>query len=224
MQKIFLKSLRSNYSYNNIIMAEQFWHDRITDLSFAFVQHLRSQFTFVLIGGWAVYLYTKTLKSKDIDIIVDFDELGKMRERFLLVKNDRLQKYEIKGEGFDVDIYVPHWSFVGLPADFVMDHAVALQGFRVPEKEILLALKLFVYTQRKGSLKGKKDMLDVISMLYHAEPRLDRMRAILREHHTAPIESELREILRATHEVPELGLNQKQFADFKKPLLKELDR
>lgn len=204
-------------------MTEQFWHDNITDISFAFLQHLRSQFTFVLIGGWAVYLYTKALKSKDIDVIVDFEELGKMRKRFSLVKNDRLQKYEIKGEGFDVDIYVPHWSFVGLPPDFVMDHAVALQGFRVPEKETLLALKLFVSTQRKGSLKGKKDMLDVISMLYHAKPRLGRMRAILREHHLLPLEGELREILRTTHEVRELGLNQKQFADFKKPLLKELD-
>jgi len=55
---------------------------RITDKSFAFLQYLRSQFTFVLIGGWAVFLYTRMLKSKDIDVIVDFEQLGKIRERF----------------------------------------------------------------------------------------------------------------------------------------------
>lgn len=102
-------------------MAEQFWHDLITDKSFAFLQHLRSRFSFVLIGGWAVFLYAAALKSKDIDVIVAFEELARMREQFNLSKNERLQKYEIQGEGFDVDIYVPHWSFLGLPPDFVLE-------------------------------------------------------------------------------------------------------
>jgi len=31
-----------------------------------------------LIGGWAIYLHTKALKSKDIGIIVDFQTLNQL--------------------------------------------------------------------------------------------------------------------------------------------------
>ena len=88
-------------------MQKQFWHDAVTEKSFIFLQGLRKNFKFVLIGGWAVYFHTKALKSKDIDIVVGFEELAKLRQSFPLIKNDRLSKYEIKAEGFDVDIYVP---------------------------------------------------------------------------------------------------------------------
>ena len=49
----------------------QYYHDIITEKSFEFLQELKKKFNFVLIGGWAVFLYARTLKSKDIDIIVD---------------------------------------------------------------------------------------------------------------------------------------------------------
>ena len=88
----------------------EFWHNLVTDKSFTLLQELTKCFDFVLIGGWAVYVHTKALKSKDIDIIVDFADLEKLRFAFPLVKNERMRKYEIKADGFDVDIYAPHWS------------------------------------------------------------------------------------------------------------------
>lgn len=190
-------------------MNEQFWHNAVTDKSFAFLQEFAKRFSFVLIGGWAVYFHTKALKSKDIDIIVTFEELEKLRVQFDLIKNERLKKYEIKADGFDVDIYVPHYSELGMPLDEVMQSAISLEGFRVPRKETLLALKLIVYGERKGSLKGKKDMIDIISLLYHGKiaPNL------VEESKT------LRDILAANYEIKELGLDRKKFADFKKPFL-----
>ena len=205
-------------------MAEQFWHNRITDKSFDFLQDLKRKFDFVLIGGWAVYVYTHSLKSKDIDIIVDFDELSRFRLFFDVTKNERLKKYEIQTGNFDVDIYVPHWSELGLPLDFVVKNSVVREGFMVPRVEILLALKLFVYSQRKPSLKGKKDLIDIISILRSGKTKLAELAVLLKEFGKTSLLFELEEILKTTFEIKELSMNQKKFSDFKKPILWELKK
>ena len=74
-------------------MAE-FYHELITEKSFKTLQELRKKFKFILIGGWAVFLYTKSLKSKDIDMVIDYDELGRIKKAYALSKNDRLKKYD----------------------------------------------------------------------------------------------------------------------------------
>ncbi|PJA52723.1 hypothetical protein CO166_04510, partial [Candidatus Roizmanbacteria bacterium CG_4_9_14_3_um_filter_36_11] len=76
-----------------------FYQSIVTEKSWKMLQMLKKNIDFILIGGWAVYLYAKTLKSKDIDIIVDYQELDKIKKNFQLIKNDRLRKYEIKKEG-----------------------------------------------------------------------------------------------------------------------------
>lgn len=58
----------------------QFWHDNITEKSFLTLLAMRNKINFILIGGWAVYFYTKKMKSKDIDIILDYEELGKLKK------------------------------------------------------------------------------------------------------------------------------------------------
>ncbi|PIY70044.1 hypothetical protein COY89_03190, partial [Candidatus Roizmanbacteria bacterium CG_4_10_14_0_8_um_filter_36_36] len=72
-----------------------FYQSIVTEKSWKMLQMLKKNIDFILIGGWAVYLYAKTLKSKDIDIIVDYQELDKIKKNFQLIKNDRLRKYEI---------------------------------------------------------------------------------------------------------------------------------
>jgi len=65
---------------------------------------LKDKINFVLIGGWAVYLYTKRNKAtKDIDMIVDYDTLGYLQANYQVNRNDRLRKYDVKlEEGFDL--------------------------------------------------------------------------------------------------------------------------
>lgn len=58
-----------------------YYNDLITEKSWQTLQNLIKQIDFVLIGGWAVYLYTKSLKSKDIDIIVSYDSLSKLKSQ-----------------------------------------------------------------------------------------------------------------------------------------------
>ena len=48
----------------------QFWNEVLTEKSWNVLKDLnRERFDFILIGGWAVYLWARSHKSKDIDII-----------------------------------------------------------------------------------------------------------------------------------------------------------
>jgi len=193
----------------------EYWHSAVTDRSYAFLQGLRTRYEFVLIGGWAVYLYTHALKSKDIDLVCDHETLSRLKDEFSVEKNDRLKKYEIKADGFDIDIYVPHWSDLGLAAEEVSRDAVSIEGFMVPTRETLVALKLVAHRERKASLKGMKDRIDIISLLSgHVDYAV--LRALMDEHPTLHLNEELMAILKTTFEASELGMNKKKFADFKK--------
>jgi len=202
-------------------MIKEFWHNLVTEKSYQLLQELRKSFDFVLIGGWAIYFYTHGLKSKDIDIIVSLEALDKLKHEFDVYKNERLHKYEIKIEGIDIDIYIPYWSDLGLSINKVIENTVSLEGFRLPSKEILLILKLFVYSKRKASLKGKKDLIDIISLLYFDNINFGLLNNILEDNSLSHLKDELREILVSTTKVEELGINQKKFSDFKKKISAE---
>lgn len=200
-------------------MVKEFWHNLITEKSFHLLQEIKKDFDFVLIGGWAIYLYTHSLKSKDIDIIVDLETLSQLKQKFEVYKNERLKKYEMKIKGIDVDIYISYWSDLGLPIEKIIKDTVSIEGFRLPAKEVLLALKLFVYAQRKTSLKGKKDLIDIVSLLYFDGIDFKKFEDILKNNNLLILKDELYEILRTTVSLEELGLNQKKFSDLKKKIL-----
>lgn len=147
----------------------QFYHDLVTEKSFQLLRVLRRQFKFVLIGGWAVFFYTRALKSKDIDIMVDYGELSRLKEVYPVSKNERLKKYEIKRGEVDVDIYLPHYSDLGIPIERLTAFTVEREGFTLPVPEVLFLLKLYAYQSRRGSVKGKKDELDIFSLAFLPE-------------------------------------------------------
>src|SRR3989344_4490106 len=95
---------------------KEYWNSLLTEKSWQILQDLRREYNFILIGGWAVYLFTKQQKSKDIDIVVGINELEKLKGGGL-GKNDNLKKYEIKKEEIDVDIYVEHYSKLAIPVE-----------------------------------------------------------------------------------------------------------
>ena len=79
----------------------ELWNDIVTEKSRELLFNLKGMADFVLIGGWAVWLYTQAAKSKDIDIYINFDDFFKLQE--LLMKkgipislNSKLNKYEAK--------------------------------------------------------------------------------------------------------------------------------
>ena len=201
----------------------EFWHDLITETSFTLLRELRAEHQFTLIGGWAVFLYTRALKSKDIDIIVDYEELGNLKRKYEMAKNERLKKYEIRQDGIDVDIYVPHFSDLGLPAEAVLKETVPMEGFQIPRPETLLILKQKAFQERSASPKGEKDKIDIFSLLEKTDIAWGRYKTLTNRHHLKDFPKNLRDMLNQTHSVKELGLHPHKLARLKKPLLKQLD-
>ena len=199
-----------------------FYQQFLTDKSFTLLTELKKQYRFILIGGWAVFFYTKSLKSKDIDIIVDFSDLQKIKKDFSLEKNERLKKYQIKLEGIDVDIYLPFYSDLGLPVEKIINKTTLVNGFALLEKEILLLTKLKAYQDRKESVKGQKDFIDIISLVLLEDFDFEYFLKLRKKYKLRKSLKLLRELLEKTREVEELNLNKHAFAKKKKEVLKKL--
>ena len=118
----------------------EFWNSQLIEKSWEVLQDLKKKYDFILIGGWAIYLWTKQQKSKDIDIVVSISELQKLKQENLS-KNDNLRKYEIKRGEIDVDIYVSHFSKLIIPPEYIENYISKIEGFSVISKEALLVLK-----------------------------------------------------------------------------------
>lgn len=200
----------------------EYYHNLVTEKSWEILKQLRRDYKFILIGGWAVFLWTKRLKSKDIDIVVDFPELEKLRQNFELSKNDRLKKYEVKREEIDLDIYANHYSNPGLPAEEIGEYSVEKDGFTVPRPEILLLLKQNAYEQRKGSPKGEKDKIDIFSLMVMLEFDWKFYVSILKEKKRNDLLGKIQEFLELTVEVPELNLDRHKLSRLKKLIFKNL--
>jgi len=198
-----------------------YYRDIVTEKSWETLQIIRRDYQFVLIGGWAVWIYTKQLKSKDIDLIVDLETLSKLKNNFTVTKNNRLHKYEIIKEEVQVDIYVPFWSQIGIPCEEILTKTQRVEGFRLPPPEALLALKQIAFLARAGSSKGRKDILDIISLLKLPEFNWVRYREFvsLTKQDKQDLPAFLKEILSANTQMPELNLNSHKFSRLKKKWL-----
>lgn len=198
-----------------------YYSNLITEKSFKILQDLRRQYKFILIGGWAVFLYTQALKSKDIDIVIDYEELEKLKEKFTLNKNERLNKYEIAIDEVEIDLYLPFYSNPGIPAEEIKKYMVSLEGFSVPRPEILLLLKQKAHLERLGSPKGEKDKIDIVSLL-NIDLDLNFYKNLLKQYHLENYLTELKNLLQSKTQISELSLNEHSYSKFKKKVLRQL--
>lgn len=193
-----------------------FYNDLVTQKSWQTLRVLKRQLNFVLIGGWAVWLYTKALKSKDIDIIINYDQIEILRQNYSLTKNDRLTKFEARNEEVQIDVYLPFFSKLGLPVEEIIKDTQKVETFALPSPEMLLAMKLYTFTQRGFSAKGQKDQLDILSLITKVPVNYQKLQKI------SPITG-LVEIIQQTTKIPELDLNEHQWSKIKKSLLSQLN-
>jgi len=144
--------------------------DDLVEKSWNKLFELKEKINFVLIGGWAVYLYTKRNKAtKDIDMIVDYNTLAYLQANYQVNRNDRLRKYDVKlEEGFDIDVYVPIYSKLVIPVEDISNLTTTKEGFVMPRPEVLLILKLNAFIDRQKSPKGRKDMTDIAGLVFFA--------------------------------------------------------
>ena len=198
----------------------EYYHDLITEKSWGELTALKKKLDFVLIGGWAVYLYTKTLKSKDIDIIVGFDKLSILRKNYQLYKNDRLYKYEAVKGSIQIDIYLPHFSKIGIPVEVLIKNAKNVEGFNLLDKNYLLALKIYTLSQRSRTPKGSKDFIDVVALMHYGGSSFEEAKILLKKWGLLPSLKVLSDIAKENYEIPELNLNKHTFSKIRRVLIR----
>lgn len=199
-----------------------FYHDLITKKSWEELKILNKKIKFVLIGGWATYLYTRELKSKDIDIIVDYGQLSKLKEAYEVTKNERLKKYEARKEEIQIDVYLPHYSEIGIPVDILINNTTSLDGFKVLKKEWLTALKIYVLSLRGRTPKGEKDFLDILSLFKVGVGEEAKIAGIKKDYGLERQFAYFLNFLDERVEALEIGLNKHQYKKLKSEIKKKL--
>jgi len=202
----------------------EFWNEIIIDKSFKILQELKKKIDFVLIGGWAVYFLTKAIKSKDIDIIVDFENLSKIKSEIDLKKTDFLKRYEGEVEGVSIDIYVPYYSKFAVPVEEILKNTIKVESFKIPRPEILLILKQQAELERRNSVKGQKDRVDIICLAKIGEFDWKYYKSLVKKFGLKEYEDELKKIIRsAKTEFEYIGIaNLREIKKIKERVLKEL--
>ena len=204
-------------------MAE-FWNSILTEKSWNILVELKKeQFKFVLIGGWAVYLWTKLNKSKDVDIALKkIEDISYLKEKYTLKKNDNLKKYEISIEEIDIDIYAPYFSKLSVPVECLKDYSSKVEGFDVAIPEILLILKQGAELNRKDSVKGTKDQIDIIALLLFTDFNFKIYFEILKKYALDNYFQRLKTIIKTFQEYSYLNLNPREFKIRKKKIIEKM--
>jgi|SRR3989344_7222217 len=200
----------------------EYWHNLITEKSWNVLQKIKKEFDFILIGGWAVYFYTKALKSKDIDMIIDFETLNQLRKNHSVEKNDNLKKYQIIIDEIDIDIYVKNYSKLTLPIEEIEKHTSLIEGFKLVKLEVLLILKQTAEINRGNSEKGQKDKIDIINLLINSDIDFNFYKEILKKYNLQDYKTELINLIKNFNLLDKINLNVKQYKAIKLKLLKEL--
>jgi len=178
-----------------------FWNDISTRKSWDLLKKLNKQFNFVVIGGWGVYLWTHAQKSKDIDfILMNWEDLEKIKEKYEPKKNDRLKKYEIIIDEVDVYIYLPHYSRFLIPVENLITLKNIREGFNVLKPEPLLILKQQALQDRKDSIKGQKDRVDIFSLLLSETFDFNSYQQILEKYRLQHLSRELEKMIKTSKE------------------------
>lgn len=202
----------------------EFWNSEITAKSYEKLQQMKGETDFVLIGGWAIYLHTHAYKSKDIDIVVGYDELIRLKQTYKLSKNEFLKKYEIKLDFFDIDIYLPAFSKLAVPPEELLKHFDTIGGIKVAPLPLLLLLKQQAWLDRKGSIKGKKDALDIALLALSPEFEIAEYAKKAKEFGHSDYPEKLHDVLMelSDADLPYLGIGRTEFLKKRKGLVAAL--
>lgn len=206
----------------NKITNAEFWNEIITEKSWDVLNKIKKEFDFILIGGWAVYLWSKALKSRDVDIIVDFKNLDYLKQNYNLKKNDNLKKYEINIGGIDVDIYVSYYSRLPIPVEDIKNYTTSIGGFKVVKPEALIILKQKAETERGTLEKGLKDKVDILNLIIKNKIDFSFYFRLLKKYKLEYFLNDLIRIINTFKDIKYLNLTPREFKLKKLELLRIL--
>jgi hypothetical protein len=194
----------------------ELWNEKALEKSERVLNQLKEIGDFVVIGGWAVYLLTKTVKSLDVDIYTNFknffDVQSKLAERGIFVTfNQRLKKYSTKIEEIDIDIYTPDQCSLTIPCKDIFDNKwfEVVEGFKIIKAEPLLLLKLSSELSRKNKLKGFKDRVDILALITKLDIDMKFLGSLFDRYNTVNLKSRLLAIIKESSEEYNYAFQQK---------------
>lgn len=164
-------------------MQRQFWNNEKTGKSFKTLQLLAGKVDFVLIGGWAVYLYTNVQRSEDVDIAIRYSDVPFFRGYGIEEYEGINIKYSVI-DGTVVDLFIEEYADKDLPipvSDIFKNYTILGGNIKTVNKELLLLLKLWGYF-REDEIKLRKDIVDVMSLLLYGGIDIDKFGTMLREY------------------------------------------
>ena len=199
----------------------EFWNSDITGESWNQLISLSKKYKFVLIGGWAIYMYTKLQKSRDIDMVVDYVQTRPLFADFQMRNNPSLRKYEIKFQKFNVDVYTQFYSRLSVSPQDLLNNYRVIENIMVPRVEEMLILKPGAFYDRKSSIKGQKDRVDIAGLVFYSTVDYSRLRVLLNQYKK---ESYMDLLLDAVgnidrHLLPYLNLNESTYSKIRKRTL-----
>ncbi len=202
----------------------EFWNKSVLEKSWKTLLEINKKFNVILIGGWATYIHTKTLKSRDVDVIADFETLQKIKKTYYLKKNPKLKKYEAIVNEISVDIYVPYFSNLPIPPEDLEKHVVHLEGFKVLKPEPLLIMKQKAEMERKNSIKGEKDRTDILNLLINANINMKKYIELTKKYNLPHYPTQLKRIIQESlKEYKYMGIqNPRKIKKIKEKLLNQL--
>ena len=199
----------------------EFWNSDITGESWNQLISLSKKYKFVLIGGWAIYMYTKLQKSRDIDMVVDYVQTRPLFADFQMRNNPSLRKYEIKFQKFNVDVYTPFYSRLSVSPQDLLNNYRVIENIMVSRVEEMLILKPGAFYDRKSRIKGQKDRVDIAGLVFYSTVDYSRLRVLLNQYKK---ESYMDLLLDAVgnidrHLLPYLNLNESTYSKIRKRTL-----
>jgi len=141
-----------------------------------------------------------------------------------LSKNDNLKKYEIKDGEVDIDIYVSYFSKLTIAPENLSKYAKRIEGFKVAAPEALIILKQGAYEDRKNSIKGEKDKIDILSLLFFSDINFKDYKSILKKYSLNHYTANMVNLLKNFKDYNSLNLTPRNFKSKKELILAELKK
>jgi len=92
----------------------------------------------------------------------------------------------------------------------------------VPFPEILLILKTKTYSERKGTTKGNKDLIDIFSLLKEGKIDWKTYKELIEKYNLKEANEELKNLISSQKAIPELDLLNHRIAKLKRETLENL--
>lgn len=109
-----------------------------------------------------------------------------------------------------------------LPIGEIMKHTAKVENIEVVLPEILLILKQGAELDREHSVKGAKDRVDIMTLLFFPGIDVSKYEKFLAKYELGGFKQRLRKIIREFKDIKHLNLNLREFKLKKKELLDNL--